>query len=101
MESTPSYYCVATALHPRLCLAWFKDYWRDFDKWHRKAEADTRKVFNEYLAANKVPNEVVIAEELNRRPLASYNSSLFARTIAVDTMLLTGNANHKRQQIKN
>ena len=101
MESTPSYYCVATALHPRLRLAWFKDHWRDFDKWHRKAEADTRKVFNEYLAANKVPNEVVIAEELNRRPPASHNSSPFARTMAVDTMLLTSNANHKRQQMKN
>jgi hypothetical protein len=99
-EPTPSYYCIATALHPRLRLTWFKDHWRDFPAWHHKAEQDLRKVFGEYLAASDAPDEAMAAEELRRQPPVSHTNSPFARTMAVDTMLLTGNHNHRRQQQK-
>ena len=51
VEPTTSFYCVATALHPRLRLAWFQDHWRHHETWHVKAEESIDKLYNEYLAA--------------------------------------------------
>jgi hypothetical protein len=100
IDPVPSYYCVATALHPRLRLCWFKDHWRDFAPWHKKAEEDIKKAFEKYLAAEEIANEVETAEESRRIPPISHSHSRFARTMAVDTMLLTGNRNYRKQQKK-
>jgi hypothetical protein len=49
MKPHPSFYVVATALHPKLRLTWFKTRWKDFPRWHSKAERLIRRVFKQYL----------------------------------------------------
>jgi hypothetical protein len=39
MQPDVSFYAVATALHPKLRLAWFKTHWKNFPRWYKKAEA--------------------------------------------------------------
>ena len=85
INPTPSYYTIATALHPRLRLNWFKSHWRDFDDWHRKAEKSLRDTFKKYLAQETEPDELQFEDQLRRRRLpTSYINNPLAAIIEVN-----------------
>jgi hypothetical protein len=95
-----SYYTVATALHPKLCMNWFKTQWKNFLTWHKKAESSIRRTFKAYV--DDVEEESQQSQQPLpplRRKLPSTNTStnLYERTTEVDLYLLT-NAKNKRQK---
>jgi hypothetical protein len=52
-----SLYAVATALNPKLHVAWFKTQWKRFPNWYKKAEASLRKVYKQYADEDKAKEE--------------------------------------------
>jgi hypothetical protein len=99
MEPTPSFYTIATALHPRLRLNWFKSHWRDYRDWQRKADNSFRNTFREYLAAEALSDETQNEEQPRRRKLpASYANNPLAAIMEVDQEYLHGNHGHKRHK---
>ena len=102
LDPTPSFYAIATALHPGLRLVWFKGAWKDFPSWHSKAEKSVRTAFKQYVDAEV--DQEVLEEPISqpsvrlRQPGKSNRSSLYEDTIAVDLHLLTGSKSHKRQK---
>lgn len=99
LDPDPSYYCIATVLHPRLRLAWFKDHWSQYDAWHKKAEKSVRKVFKSYLDTKRKVDELMLPSPSRRKLPGGNNYHLrWARTISVNPMLLTGSKSHKRHK---
>ena len=102
LDPTPSFYAIATALHPALRLVWFKGAWKDFPLWHSKAEKSVRTAFKQYVDAEV--DQEVLEEPISqpsvrlRQPGKSNGSSLYEDTIEVDLHLLTGSKSHKRQK---
>jgi len=92
IEPEVSYYAVATILHPRLRLLWFKDHWRRHTIWHKKAEASMEIVFQRYVDAEEIDEEEQLAEPTRRKA----PGGLYDRTLTVDTSLLTGVRSYKR-----
>lgn len=98
IDPNTSYYTVATALHPRLRLNWFKSSWKQWPTWQRKADISFRTVFTKYLAAEIEPDEIQ-EEQLRQRKLpASYVNNPLAAITEVDQQYLHGNHGHKRQK---
>lgn len=95
MEPDVSYYAVALFLHPKLRLMWFKTHWKHYSEWYKKAEADIRQIYKDYLDAD-IDDKLIIPPP-SRRKLSPNYSSLYAQTMAVDPMLLT-NTTSKRQK---
>jgi hypothetical protein len=62
IEPKYSYYTIATALHPRLRLNWFKSAWRDYPDWYWKADTSLYKTFDKY-AAVEIEQDELQAEE--------------------------------------
>jgi hypothetical protein len=97
MDPDNSLYCVATALHPRFRLALFKDHWKKYPAWHKKADNSIRNVFRSYVDGDMEPEEPSIEHPTFRRVPGAYKGDdRRALTMSVDPMLLTGNRNHKR-----
>jgi hypothetical protein len=48
-EPDVSYYTIATALNPALCLNWFQTQWKHYPLWVTKAQKLLKKVFDEYV----------------------------------------------------
>jgi hypothetical protein len=99
-----SYYAVATALHPKLRMNWFKTHWKNYPHWYKKAEAGVRRVFKNYVE-DEVEEESQLSQQApppSRRKLPGNNtgSNLYKRTMEVDLHLLT-NAKNKRQKRTN
>jgi hypothetical protein len=94
MQPDISFYAIATALHPKLRLTWFKTHWKNFPRWYRKAEASFRATFKAYAEAEV---EVEELQPPSRRKLPGSESDLYTQTMSVDLMLLT-NAKNKRQK---
>ena len=83
MSLETPYYFAATILHPKLKLAWFKDHWRKYPLWIKRAENGMKALFQEYVAdeqldqeedcvqtrshRRKLPTEVVRAREKARQ----------------------------------
>jgi hypothetical protein len=85
MQPNISFYAIATALHPKLRLTWFKAHWKNFPRWYRKAEALFRAAFKAYSKAE------VEVEELRpplRRKLSGSESDLYTQTMSVDLILM-------------
>lgn len=93
-----SYYCVATALHPALRLAWFQTHWKPYNSWVKAAEASVKKVYNEYLAAELDNEEPELPLPSRRKAPNSDDDNLYSQTMAVDIHYLTGNKARKRQK---
>lgn len=101
MEPTPSFYTIATALHPKLRLAWFKTHWKDFPAWHIKADKSVRTTFKRYVdleIESEAAEEHLSPPPTRRRHAEAEESWLFDSTMTVDLMLLTGSRSHKRQK---
>jgi hypothetical protein len=94
MQPNVSFYAVATALHPKLHLTWLKTHWKNFPRWHKKAEALFRATFKAYA---KTEVEVEKLQPPSRRKLPGGETNLYTQTMSVDLMLLT-NAKNKRQK---
>lgn len=60
MEPDVSYYAVALFLHPKLRLMWFKTHWKHYPKWYKKAEADIRQIYKDYLDAEIDDDEHIL-----------------------------------------
>lgn len=102
IDPSPSYYTIATALHPRLRLNWFKCHWRDYPHWHQKADKSLRDTFKKYLAAENEPDELQTEDQLRRRKIpASYVNNPLAAIMEVDQAYLNGHVAHKRQKRQN
>jgi hypothetical protein len=99
MEPDVSYYAVATSLHPRLRLIWFKTHWRHFPKWYQKAEASINHVFKYYTDAEVEIDELTQPPSRRKLPGGDYNNNmdLYTKTMAVDLHLMT-NAKRKKQK---
>jgi hypothetical protein len=94
-------YCIATALHPRLRLLWFKDKWSRWPDWAKKAEASIESVYKEYLNA-EVESEEFEVQPLRHKVPAQYSSSKpNATTMCVNKIYLTGSHASKRQKKSN
>jgi hypothetical protein len=63
IEPKYSYYTVATALHPRLRLNWFKSAWRDYPNWYQKADISLHKTFDKYAAVETKQDELQAEEQ--------------------------------------
>jgi hypothetical protein len=74
MQPDISFYAIATALHPKLRLTWFKTHWKNFLRWYRKAEALFRATFKAYAEAEV---EVKELQPLLRRKLLGSESDLY------------------------
>lgn len=48
-DSEPSPYSVATVLHPRLRIAWFKQTWKNDKDYYTKVKKDMKATFEQYL----------------------------------------------------
>jgi hypothetical protein len=94
MQPNVSFYAIATTLHPKLRLTWFKTHWKNFLRWYRKAEASFRATFKAYAEAEV---EVEELQPSSRRKLPGSESDLYTQTMSVDLMLLTS-AKNKRQK---
>ncbi|CAI6331579.1 unnamed protein product [Periconia digitata] len=95
-----SLYCVATALHPRLRLLWFKTHWKHHKIWHRKAESSIHAVFKKYLDAED-NNTIEIDDDepsVRKIPGAYADDARRQRTMAVDVSLFTGRKSYKRHK---
>lgn len=102
MEPTPSLYCVATALHPRLRLNWFKTHWKNHEIWYKKAEKSVRAVYQKYLDNECKADEVTedVSTPSRRQLPGSYaTDARRQRTMRVDHHLLTGKKNSKRLKL--
>ena len=96
IEQLSSFYTIATALHPKLRLNWFKSHWRDYRDWQRKADNSFRNTFEEYLAAEAISDETENEEQPRRRKLpASYTNNPLAAIMEVDQEYLHDNHGHK------
>ena len=96
-----SLYAVATALNPKLRVAWFKTQWKRFPHWYKKAEASLRKVYKRYADEDEAEED--LAELLpppTRRKVPSGGAGLYERSMEVDLNLLT-KAKSKRQKRTN
>ena len=84
-------FTIATALHPRLHMLWFKSHWKDYPAWHRKAEASMRSVFRQYidLEVEHETDEPPLPTLTRRREPDSNESSLFGATFEINMDLLT------------
>lgn len=98
LEPDPSFYVIATALHPRLRLPWFKTRWKDFPQWHTKAEKSIYKVFRQYVDLEVEPDVDAPPPQLLRHKTPAGSSYSFDDTMSVDLMLLTGARSHKKQK---
>ena len=97
MEPTPSFYTIATALHPRLRLSWLKSYWCDYRDWQRKADSSFRNTFREYLAVEALSDEMQYEKQPRKRKLpASYTNSPLASVMEIDQEYYHGSHDHKR-----
>jgi hypothetical protein len=96
MEPDPSFYVVATALHPKLRLTWFKTHWKDFPRWHAKAEKSIRKVFKQYVDLEVEHETEEPLPPPRRKQPAARDSAFEDETMSVDLMLLTGARTFKR-----
>jgi hypothetical protein len=85
-----SYYTIATAFNPALCLSWSQT------QWVSKAQKSVKKVFDDYVKAEAATDNNNELRELPSRRTVSTND-LYSHVTAVDTHLLTGNKN-KRQR---
>ena len=63
LEDSPSYYAVATILHPEKRLRWLQYHWRMYKEWWKKAENSVKAIFKEYLEAEEVAEEEENKEE--------------------------------------
>lgn len=70
MTTESPFYFAATILHPSLKLAYFKDKWRKFPDWQKRAEQSMEKFYKEYVTDAQVA-ESDVSYELSNRPLAS------------------------------
>ena len=96
LQPDVSFYAVATALHPKLRLGWFKTQWKHFPHWYRKAETSIRRVFKQYTeAAEEAEDELYLPAPSRRKLAGGGNNTLYERTMEVDLHLLT-NAKGKR-----
>ena len=57
MSLETPYYFAATILHPKLKLAWFKDHWRKYPLWIKRAENGMKALFQEYVADEQLDQE--------------------------------------------
>ena len=89
-----SYPCVATILHPKLRISWFKDHWRRHPLWYKKAEKSMKAVFEQYLSQEDDHTQHVNLSQTLRHKLPS--DSRWEQALAVDLSLLTGHKGHKR-----
>ncbi|KAL5373565.1 hypothetical protein DPSP01_012629 [Paraphaeosphaeria sporulosa] len=97
-DNAPSLYCVATTMHPCLCLSWFKSQWRDLPYWHKAAEKSIWDFYNKYLAAEDVaddPDELAELARTRKVPGAYASDERTLRTMWADDHLLTGKKPHK------
>jgi len=93
-----SLYAIATALNPKLRVAWFKTQWKRFPTWYKKAEASIRKVYKQYVDEDEAEEDHVSFEPPTRRKVpSSSRDGLYERSMEVDLHLLT-NAKSKRQK---
>jgi hypothetical protein len=101
MKPDVSFYAIATALNPKLRVAWFKTQWKRFPNWYKKAEASLRKVYKQY-ADEEAEDEHPLLQPPTRRkvPSGSSGDDLYERSMEVDLHLLT-NAKSKRQKRAN
>jgi hypothetical protein len=96
-----SLYAIATALNPKLQVAWFKTQWKRFPTWYKKAEASIRKVYKQYADEDEAKEEHVSFEPPTRCKVpSSSRDSLYKRSMEVDLHLLT-NAKSKQQKRTN
>ena len=103
IEPKYSYYTIATALHPRLRLNWFKSAWRDYPDWYRKADTSLYKTFDKYAAVEIEQDELQAEEQqLRRRKLpSSYANNPLAAVMEVDQGYFHGNHGSKRRKRDN
>ncbi|KAF1937004.1 hypothetical protein EJ02DRAFT_470027 [Clathrospora elynae] len=99
MDANLSYYAVATVLHPKLHINWFKDHWKNFPLWYKKADASVKEMFKSYLQAEVEDNNEPQWPPQTSRKLPGGNTSNnpYNRTMGVNLHLLT-NTKNKRQK---
>jgi hypothetical protein len=99
LQPEVSFYAVATALHPRLRLTWFKTHWKNYPKWYKKAETSVRKVYKDYLDAEVEPEEQTQPPSRRKHPIGSSGRDLYSQTMEVDLMLMTANSSKRQRRV--
>jgi hypothetical protein len=97
-----SLYAVATALNPKLRVAWFKTQWKRFPHRYKKAETSLRKAYKKYADKEEAEEDYPAFQPPTRRKLPSRTTgnSLYERSMEVDLHILT-NAKSKQQKRSN
>ena len=102
IEPSPSYYAIATILHPSLRLAWFKDHWRNHPIYYRKAETSMKKIFKAYFDTEDEQEEVIETPPTRRKvPGGNIHEEKFRRTMSVDVSILIGDRGYKKARRAN
>ncbi|KAK7178249.1 hypothetical protein PSPO01_15705 [Paraphaeosphaeria sporulosa] len=100
IDPSQSLYCVATALHPKPRLIWFKTRCKNHPKRHQKAERSPREVFKRYLDDEEPPEVPELDLPATRKvPRAYASDERRLRTMYMDNHLLTGKRSYKRQKL--
>jgi hypothetical protein len=76
-----SLYAIATALNPKLRVAWFKTQWKRFPTWYKKSEASIRKVYRQYADENEAEEDHVSFEPPTRRKVPSSSRDGFTNAL--------------------
>ena len=105
LDVHPSLYCVATALHPKLRMLWFKKHWGEYPTWHARAEKSLRKVFQHYVTLQEQEEEEYeeTPEPPSRRRVPGdqhHAVDLYEETMTVDPMMMTGVRSFKKQRVQ-
>jgi hAT family C-terminal dimerisation region len=103
LKVSPSPYCIATILAPRLHLAWFKQSWKHYPTYYRKAEADMKVVFEEYVSqlADEVDEMDEMDEAVDDAPLPRKHTQPdddYDATLRVDPHYMMGTKSKAKRQ---
>jgi hypothetical protein len=99
-----SYYAVATALHPKICLTWFCTQWKHHPQWYKIAEESIKKVFKQYLEREIEPEELQLLQPLQRKLLRSSDNGdsgddIYKQAMEVDLQLLQNSKNKRQKRV--
>lgn len=83
MSVETPFYFAATILHPNLKLAWFKDHWRKYPLWIKRAETGMKSLFQEYVANEQSEEEEPAQNRYRKLPAAVIRSHEKARQLGL------------------
>jgi hypothetical protein len=90
LEDSPSYYAVATMLHPSFRLFWIQYKWKNFPKWIREAESSMRTVFKEYMLMQEEQEGEIPPPSRRKVPNGTTSYNAFQASLAIDPSYLVG-----------